>query len=426
MKLLGVLVGLAACGVASAQPVGQPVAQSDAPKGAIVGRTAAGKFEPLPDKPALDAEQLLLLLPDVALTETTGAVRLTARPDYLGLSPLPVLETAIVLHKATEVALDVTLDRGRIELQNLGTKPAMVRLSFARQKWSVTLNGDGAKVAIEVVGRWPAGTDFRPKPAPGYEPTASAVLLQLAGTSSVGNGATTSSLGAPPGPALVTWTSLEARNPTPTRLDKLPDWADPAHQYSEALAAKIRSMTAAVAKYRALRNEHPATAIDTLLDSANVDERRIGLVVAGAEDDLLRLAEGITEAKDPEVWDFGITVLRHWLGRGPGQEQKFHRFLTDVRQYSSADAAKLFRLLNGFTARERSRPELYDVLIEYLRHDRAAFRNLAAWHLVRLAPDLQPVPFKTNGSKADFEPVYTMWRALIPAGTAPRKAVKAP
>ena len=402
-RLLAAVVSLAFASVA----VAQSVAQSDAPRGAIVAKTAAGKFESLPEKPALKAEQLLILQPDAALTDAAGRVRLTSRADYLGLSPLPVLETAVVLHKADGVVLDVTLDRGRVELQNAGTTPAVVKLSFARQKWAVTLAAR-SKVAVEVVGRWPAGTEFRAKPAAGYEPTMSAVLLQVAGTSTVATGTTTFGLGALPGPALVTWTSLEARDPVPTRLDTLPDWADPTHRYPEPFAGRVASMSAAVAKYRALRNEQPGKATDAFLNSASADERRVGLLAAGAEDDLLRLAEGITEAKDAEVWDFGIAVLRHWLGRGPGQEQQFHRFLIDARQYSVADAAKLFRLLNGFTPREQTRPELYDVLIEYLRHDRAAFRNLAAWHLVRLAPDAPSIPFKTNGSKSDFEPVYTM------------------
>ncbi len=407
--LFAVVVSLAVACTAVAQPV--------TPRGAIVAKTAAGKFEPLPEKPTLEAERLLILQPDASLTDAGGLVRLTSRADYLGLSPLPVLETAVVLHKADGVALGVTLDRGRVELQNSGATPAVVKLSFARQKWTITL-AQASKVAVEVVGRWPAGTEFRPKPAAGYEPTMSAVL-QLAGSSTVSTGATTFGLGAPPGPALVTWTSLEARDPVPTRLDKLPDWADPTHRYPEPFSGRIASMSAAVTKYRSLRNEQPEKATDAFLNSASSDERRIGLLAAGAEDDLLRLADGITEAKEAEVWDFGITVLRHWLGRGPGQEQKFHRFLLDERKYSPADAAKLFRLLNGFTPREQARPELYDVLIEYLRHDRAAFRNLAAWHLVRLAPDAPSIPFKTNGSKSDFEPVYTMWRAAVPAGTVP-------
>jgi len=421
-RLLAVAVGLAGGSTA----VAQPVAQSDAPRGAIVARNAAGKFEPLPERPKLEAERLLIVEPDATLGDVTGRVRLTSRADFLGLSPLPVLETAVVLHKPGAASLDVTLDRGRIELECAGATPAVVRLGFARQQWTVTLTSADAKVAVEVVGRWPAGTEFRAKPTPGYEPTVSAVLLQVRGTATVATGTATFGLAAPPGPALLTWTSLEGRVPAPTRLDALPDWADPTYRFPEPLAGKITGMKAAVAKYRALRNEQSDRATDAFLDSPNADERRIGLVAAGAEDDLKRLADGITEAKDLEVWDFGITVLRHWLGRGPGQEQKFHRFLIDERRYSTTDAAKLIRLLHGFTPRERARPELYDVLIEYLRHDRAAFRNLAAWHLTRLAPAAPAVPFKANGSKADFDPVYTMWRGMIPAGTVPSQATKSP
>ena len=276
------------------------------------------------------------------------------------------------------------------------------------------------RVAVEVSGRWPAGTDYRPSPPPGYEPTLSVVLVQLSGSSTVATGSTTVALGAPPGPALLNWTSADRREPTVARLDRVPAWADPAAEVGAEAKAKIAAGRAALQKFRDRRGEHPTTALDDFLTSADPAERRVGLIVAGAEDDLGRLAKGITEANDLDVWDFGITVLRHWLGRGPGQEQKFHRFLTGVRQYSSGEAATVIRLLNGFTPAERAKPEVYDVLIEYLRHDRPAFRNLAAWHLERLAPAAGPVPFRPNGSKADFEPVYVKWRTLIPAGTTPK------
>jgi hypothetical protein len=421
MRWLPGLLTLAALAPTAAA---QGVARTDAPKGAVVTRDQTGTFALLEGQ-QVPAGPLLLLDPGVALTDPDGKVRLVSRPDFVGLSELPVLETAVSLQQPNGVAaLDVTLDRGRVEFQAGDAVPVSVRVRFARQDWLLTLVKPKSRVAVEVVGRWPAGAEFRFLPEPGFEPTVTAAVTALAGSVTVGTGRTTVSLDAPPGPAILRWNSADGREPAPERLDRLPTWADPTAALPPALAATAGKMNLIVSTLPSLRVKEGSRAVETLLNSKDTAARRLGLILCGATDDLERLTQEAGGTSDRDTWDFGVTVLRHWLGRGPGQQQKLYQYLTDARGFTPTEGATVVRLLNGFTAESRTKPELYDVLIEYLRHDKVALRNLAAWHLFRLAPDVKGIPFQPNGSKDDFVAAYNGWRAAIPAGTVPKPPAK--
>ena len=376
---------------------------------------------------ATDAEvfsgDLLVALPGAALVSKNGAVGLNAHADYDGRSPLPILETAVILDEPKDCDLAFTLDRGRVDVTNKKADgPAVVRVKFRDQAWTVTLDAPGCRVAFELVGRWPAGSRFRlhnPAKGPGPAPVASLVALVLKGAPSVGIGGFTVGMRAAPGPALIEWDSLAGARPEPKRLDKAPDWADPEADPTP----QARKVAAAVEKFRVARAKDAAAAPRSFLDSADPVEQRVALVTLGAVDDLEQLARGLDEAKTVEAWDFGITVVRHWLGRGPGQDQKLYRALL-AGGYDAASAGIVMQLLFGFSRDDLTQPETYDVLIEYLRHDRPAVRNLAAWHLVRLVPQGKAIEYKPAGSKADAEKTYEAWRKLVPAGQLPPRDEK--
>ena len=63
----------------------------------------------------------------------------------------------------------------------------------------------------------------------------------------------------------------------------------------------------------------------------------------------------------------------------------------------------ILQLLFGFSPEDLTQPETYEVLIDYLAHEKPAIRNLAAWHLVRLVPQGKSIAFKPNGTMADAE-----------------------
>ena len=402
--------------VAPAQPPAA-AAKSESPAGSFLRRTApASAFEPLPANATVAAGELLVALPGATLISANGSVGLTCRADFEGTSPLPVLETALALDQPAGVDLDVTLDRGRIDLVNrTPSGRAVVRVKFGPLRWVVGLDTPGTRAAVEVISRWPAGSAFHRVPTDGHDPTGAAVLVVLAGTASVSDGRTTLALSAPPGPAMVEWASLDARPLTAIRLDALPAWAD-----STRVSPAVKEARDAAEVLRTGLAAGPVgSALDMALASAKPAEKRVGLIAAGATDDLDRLTRSVAEGADPALWDFGVSVLRHWVGRGPGQDLMLFKYLVGVRQYTPAQAETVVRLLHGFSPEDRARPETYEVLIEYLQNDQAAVRNLAAWHLARLAPAGRTIGFRPSATRAECEAAYKAWKNVIPTGQVP-------
>ena len=246
------------------------------------------------------------------------------------------------------------------------------------------------------------------------------VILVLHGTAKLTSGDTTIAMDAPPGPAMLDWDSVAGAKPQPQRVAVLPDWANPEANLSD----RAKKVAAAIEKFRAARAEKPDAALKEFLQSTDPIEQRIGLISLGALDDLVSLGQSLIAAKTLEEWDFGITVLRHWLGRGPGQDQKMYRLLTTSRGYSPAQAKIVMKLLFGFSSAELRVPETYQVLIDYLGHEKSGIRNLAAWHLVRLVPKGREIPYKPDGTAADALKAQAAWKTLIPAGELPPPAKK--
>jgi hypothetical protein len=410
-------------GLAAAQaPARTVVATSNSPAATFSARTSDDKpFQVLPDKAPLYAGDLLVSLPGGRLTTKNMAVTVKALSDFDGRSPLPILETALKLVESKDTDLDLTLDRGRIDITNV--KPegaATVRVRFRDQVWIITLDSPGTRVTMESCGRWPAGTRFRvldesadlsKTPAP----VATIVLLVLEGTASVAMGGITLGLKAPPGPAELRWNSLTGARPQPLKLEKLPDWADTDAVPSE----EARKAAEAVEKFRQARAADPEKALDTFLASANPAEQRVALVALGAQDELARVGKALAEAQSMEQWDFGITVLRHWLGRSRGQDQKLYSTLMNARGFSAPQARIATQLLFGFSEEDLGQPETYEVLIDYLLHEKAGIRNLAAWHLVRLVPKGKEIPYRPNGTLEEAQKAHDAWKKLVPSGRLP-------
>ncbi|MBA4067748.1 MAG: hypothetical protein C0501_29420 [Isosphaera sp.] len=401
------------------------VATSDSPAAAFSGRPANGTvYTTLGDKAEVFSGDLMVALPAAKLTCKSGAVAVTALADFDGRSTSPVFETAFSIAEAKngDADLDLALDRGRVDLANVkAAGAATARLRFWDQNWKVTLDGPGTRVAVELYGRWPTGTRFKPAepgadPAKGPAPVASLVLVVLSGSASADVGGTTVAMKAPPGPAELRWNSLSGVRPQPQKLTDPPGWADPAPQTEDGKKA-----AAACEKFRVARAADPAKAFDTFLASADVAEQRVALVTLGGLDDFQRLGQTLAAAKTLDQWDFGVTVMRHWLGRGRGYDQRLYEVLVAGRGYTPAQAQTVVQLLFGFTAGEVGEPETYEVLIDYLAHEKPAIRNLAAWHLVRLAPAGKAIPFNPSGTAADAEACRAAWKKLIPAGTLPGK-----
>jgi len=415
-KLVFGLLSLLALGASAS------AAEGDSPpvKGTILRRAAPGKPWLVHDgKEPAPVGQLLLGLPMTHLTSKNGAVELTFLGDLLGLSPLPVLETAIVLKESKDVDLDLVLDRGRIDMVNRKAKgPARVRVQVGSATWNFTLVEPGAKLALEMYGRWAAGTVFSKVPDSKACPCFDLLILALQGEVDAKLGDQRVALHAPPGPALLEWDSHDGLAPSPHRLEKVPDWALPPNpQNEEYIKARAR-----LAKLRErLANKSMGEVMDEFLKSDDPRDRRLALIGMCATDDIERLARALQTTTHADLWDNGITVLRHWIGRSPEHPLVMYKGLIDKAGYTPKQAECAMQLLHSFGEEERGRPETYEVLIRYLNSERPLIRALAHWHLYRLAPAGRKFKYNPAGTKNERAAAVELWEKLLSSGQLPPK-----
>ena len=200
-------------------------------------------------------------------------------------------------------------------------------------------------------------------------------------------------LSAPPGPAQFRWDNVAGPDPSPLRLEQLPDWATAKGLRPE----RLRQAKDRIERFRKLvADKGVKEAVDTFLASDDPADRGLAVVVLGATDDLEGLARILAQPGHRDVWDRAVLVARHWIGRAPGQDLKAYRRLIDSRGYTPAQAESLLQMLHGFGDADLARPETYQMLIAFLGHNKVGLRGLAHWHLVRLVP---------AGREIDYNPL---------------------
>jgi hypothetical protein len=389
-------------------------------KGMILRREGPdGKWQAVGEGETLSTGDLLIGLPGAALDIGGGAVRVEM-VRYLD-SPYPVMEPAVVLHKTPGFDLDFTLDRGLVEVVNRKEKgAAKVRVRAHNATWELTLDQPKTRVLLELYGFWPNGTPFKLKPGPKDVPSASLLFLVLGGQAALKHNGKLLALHAPPGPAMIQWDNATGMDDSPQRLEKLPDWAFPPKDAEGK--ARLEKVKATIKRFGAAVASRPIGAVvDEFLESKDPLERRVAVIAMGATDDLARLGKALREAKHADVWDNGVLVVRHWIGRGPGQDLKLYNRLIETKQYTRVQAETVMQFLHGFSETDLARPETYEMLIDYLAGDNLAIRGLAHWHLYRLVPQGRKIAYDPLAPKEARARAREEWKTLIPSGKLPPK-----
>jgi hypothetical protein len=397
------------------------VAKCASDEGVLVSREGPDKAWQFPAKDsAIHGGDQLVGGAGATLDSKNGAVRLRFVGDISGTSPYPIVETAVVLHENAKMDLDLTLERGRINLTNMKARgPACVHVRIQnRMAGDITLTAPGASVTVELYGRWLPGSQFRKDPKPGEGPAVALIVLALKGEVIVKGPKHEFTLKAPPGHALIHGEDLmDPEDIKPEFLKELPAWAKPAQDNEEA---KMRR--AAILKFKKLaQGKSLGDALDEFVKSENKAERRSAVNVMAALDDLPRLGKALQTTKHADVWDNGIIALRAWIGRGPGQDQKLYKALVEQYKYPAKEAGIVLQLLHGFSENDLAQPDTYEILLDYLESDRLSIRGLAIWHLGRLVPAGKKFGFNPTASKEDRERAAKEWRKLIPEGKLPTK-----
>jgi hypothetical protein len=136
---------------------------SKAPVGFVSSEGVGKAYSRVHEGDALYSRDVLVALPgfQVNVQPTSRNVNLLMWGNMPELSSSPVLESAVILHDTRAYDLDLTLLRGRVVLTNTRAKgAAKVWLRTGLNAVEFVLNEPGAQVALEIYGRWPAGTGF--------------------------------------------------------------------------------------------------------------------------------------------------------------------------------------------------------------------------------------------------------------------------
>jgi hypothetical protein len=414
--LVGFLVGTAAApaqagGAATPAKGKAPVAKCVAVQGALLEKLGTGSWRPLKAGDAVAPGKLLIGAPRADLRSRNGAVELTLLADIGHRGPYPVLESAAVVKGDPKVDLDVTLVRGIIGFKNLKKEgSAKVRLHFRGVTWDLTLE-PGSSAGADLYSRHHPGLPTL-KGGKVADPITDVMLRVRKGQVFLEADGVGRRLQAPPGIAEVEWDSVERRLEF-HRLEKTPLSVLPQDDKERA------AFDAVAAACRALTERPLGEALDGLIKSGKKVNRLVGVTWAGALDDLPRLVGALADAKHADVRDHAVLVLRHWMGRGPGQVMKLYQALQDRLQLSEISARMVVQLLFGFTDEDRTHPATYELLIGDLQHPQLAVRELARWHLVRLVPAGRDIPFDPAGPEAARQRGVAQWQALIPEGRLP-------
>jgi hypothetical protein len=407
------------------QPYEEPrvaVAKVTSPAGTLLSRSAPGKdWQSSGAGDEVHSRDLLLALPGTRaeLEPRPNSVRLTLWGNVPRLSSFPGLESVVVLHDSRAYDLDFTLDRGRVVIANKKAKgPATVWIRLPAGGWQVTLSEPEATVAIENYGRWPQGTSFNPDRKADGAPAEVVSVFVLKGTVAFKEGTIERPLSAPPGPCYFYWDSIAGPDPAPSRRDKLPAWFEPTGD----AAAEARGIEKVAARFRdLLAKKSPEAALAEMLAGGNKNGYWIvwhfAVYGLAALEDLPRVVGALADPRSPEIREAAIVALRHWIGAAPGHDQELYRLLQRLG-YSKGQAATVLQLLHS--PFDRAQTETYETLNTYLGHGQLAIRELAHWHLVRLAPGAsRTIPFNAAAPEAEREKAREAWRALIRAGKLP-------
>jgi len=141
--------------------------------------------------------------------------------------------------------------------------------------------------------------------------------------------------------------------------------------------------------------------------------RRLGVISLGALDDVPAVVEALSDEQQPDVRSVATYFLHNWMARSAENDLRLFRILQD-RNYTENQAEIMLSLLHGFREEDLGRPETYEVLLAYLRHEKLGVRELAVQALWLLVPEgMKKVTYDPAGETAQREAGVAAWRKLL-------------
>jgi hypothetical protein len=416
-----------------------------APPSILVSRTSAAPSEPW--KRLKSDDKVFTTDPLVSLPGYHSDLRLNSGVDLqlwgntyeLNNPMVPLLESAVVLHVPPPgLDADFTLDRGAVKFINTkDAGPAAVRLRFAGEIWDVQLKDPGTEIGVTLFGRHvqPYGS--------GLPPSIDLYLYVLKGTISVrvtpyrefDN--ITSQPGA--APYVLSWDNVGngAQAPVPAQdryargflgvfskpRGGLPDEVQKLIEDTNIALDAVSKRLSGPGRIETGLIEMVQPAEITPLNGMNALLAVRSLGALDAVGDLIHILEDAD--KPPMLRQEAMFTLRHWTGRNDGQEAKLYDpktgsgALTGGGKYNRGEAETIMSLLHSLTPEQLRTPDTWAYLIENLKHDKLAIRELSFYHLRHNVPGWQKISYNPADPSDRRETAYKEWKKLIPDGKLP-------
>jgi hypothetical protein len=392
----------------------------------LASRSKGESWKGVQPKQKVYSRDMLVVAPGLRgrLLSRSKGVQLDLWGNLPQLSDSPVLESAVILHDTRAFDLDLTPLRGRIVLTNKKEKgPAKVWLRGLTGV-ELTLPSPGDKVALELYGRWPAGVPFTLTPKPGHAPIRVWEVHVLNGRLDIKTDTTSWSMAAPPGAAYFHGDSVSGPDRDgPQKRDNLPAWFDkkaPQPPESKVIRGLLNTY---LGRYK---DKTPLEIGKELMEAAAKEKdqaratmlRQIVVCTRAALDDIASVVDALDYSKHADMRQAAVVSLRHWIGVGPGRDRIVYDILMSDYGYSKPEAETVMQLLHSPFDPEQ--PETYEALIAYLKHPRLPVRELAYWHLQRLAPAGRDIPYDAAAPQKELDKAVAQWQKLIPSGELPK------
>lgn len=329
-------------------------------------------------------------------------------------APVPLYESSASFRDSQDADLDLALLRGRVRISNTKQASAKARVRFKGETWELVME-PGAEAALELSGS-PA-FDFAKEGGKSPGPQAILALFVLKGQVDLKAGFRSHLMREPPGPAMFFWSSISGPAPGPQPQSSLPAWAN----VSRNQVSKVSQLIDGLSK-RLTGRTTAEEAITEMAKESDPTSARLGIHCLAAIGSLSTLLDELANERSPEGRRASIDALRFWIGQRPENDQSLYSALE--KKYRAGPAEVIMHLLHGFSQDTRAKPETFEYLIEYLKSDKLAVRELA-WMNLLLMPETQEIakaiPFDPAGGVDQRTAAYSRWKEIVPDGKMPPK-----
>jgi hypothetical protein len=334
----------------------------------------------------------------------------------------PVYESAVVLHESTDgIDLDFTLERGRVYLANF--KPngeAHIRVHFQQQTWDVTLLDKKSEVVMELWGIYPPGAAFSTDP--GKKGPLAVAGLFVRGQAQLKTGQQDQQQDHQLADLTqFAWANDSSAPMGSQKLPRLPDWWT--NKPDQSTDAKDM-MLGLIDLSKAL--DKNTSVVDTIRteisESKDVANRSLSVWFLAAMDAIPYVVDALEDRQFPEVRAAASAALQNWIARSADHEMELYRTFQEKKGFSKEKADIIMQLLHDFSPADAADRKTYATLINYLDHDNLAIRQLALWHLIRLAPEgLKALYDPAELDAAKRKPAVEQWKKMLAGGKLPPK-----